>query len=80
MVLFSRDDSGEKVDSRWHKFRASARRTAFDPSAFSDGDRIRYDLDTARITGQDNPRTYYIDRSIDLLGSNGTDVRDLDNR
>ena len=79
-MQFARSTSGKKVDRRWHKARISARREAFSVEEFSDEEIIRFDLDTAGITGKDNPRTYTVNRPIDLLNENGLDLRRLQNR
>lgn len=79
-MQFSRSPSAKRIDSRWHKARIDARHEAFSVNEFSDSEIARYDLDTARITGQDNPRSYTVNRPIDLLGTNGIDLRTLFNR
>jgi hypothetical protein len=79
MVKFRKGPS-KVLREDWHRFRQNARETAFHPELFADSDFIEFDLDTARITGEDNPRTYIWDRSIDLLDVNGYDVRDGDRR
>jgi len=68
------------LDSEWHKFRQEARESAFSINEFSDEEINRYNLETARITGKENPRTYTVNRPIDLLGVNGIDLRTLFNR
>jgi cysteinyl-tRNA synthetase len=80
MVLFRRSESGKKVDQEWHQFRQNAREGAMDIKEFSDSEQLRYNLDTAGITGQDNPRTYTFRRAVDIFGVNGVDVRELRNR
>jgi len=47
---------------------------------FSDEERVKYDLETARIDGSDNPQTFRVDRPFDFLGLNGLDIRELRNR
>lgn len=79
MVKWRRND-GRFVDREYHTFRINARRTAFSPDLFAQSDFIRFDLDTAGITGEDNPRTYIWDRTVDLLDVNGYDVRQGDDR
>jgi|APHM01.1.fsa_nt_gi hypothetical protein len=79
-MQFARSETGKKVDRRWHKARISARREAFSIEEFSDEEIIRFDLDTAGITGKDNPRTYTVNRPIDLLDKNGLDLRRMHNR
>lgn len=81
--MWSRSENLKPINSEWHEFRARARRTAFSPEEFSEGDQIEYDLDTAGITGADNPRSFEVDRPLtEEAGNmnNGFDVRDLNNR
>jgi len=68
------------VNADWHLFRANARRTANSKEEFAEADQVKYDLDTAQITGEDNPRNFTYDRPVDILNENGTDVRDLEDR
>jgi len=77
---FARSEGLKRLDERWHNARIEARRNAFSVEEFSDADRVAYDLDTAQITGKDNPLTYRIDRPVDILDSNGADVRDMEDR
>lgn len=79
-MMFKRSESAKPVDSDWHQFRQLARETTRSTDAWSDEDINEYDLDTARITGLENDRTYIWDADIDTLGSNGTDIRTLDDR
>jgi len=79
-MQFARGETAKPVDSRWHRARINARKTAFSVDEFSDEDVLRYDLDTAGITGEDNPRTYTVNRPIDLLNENGLDLRRFKNR
>jgi len=79
-MQFTRGETAKPVDSRWHEARINARKTAFSVQEFSDEDVIRYDLDTADISGEDNPRTYTVNRPIDLLNENGLDLRRFKNR
>jgi len=68
------------VDADWHRERERAREQAYNSnlsSFFSEVEIIKYDLETARVDGSDNPRTYTVDRPIDVFGVNGVDVRDL---
>lgn len=53
-----RDNSGSPVWASWHAGRQDARETAMDVDEFSDGEVEQFDLDTARITGRENPDTY----------------------
>ena len=75
-MLHSRDNSGRKVDSDWHHFREKARRTSFSKEEFSDIDQERYDLDTAGITGEDNPESYNGRERFDVEGD--ADPADLE--
>lgn len=78
-MQFRRSQSARVVDREWHERRHEAREQAFNSSLniFSDKEKVKYDLDTAQIDGSDNPRTYLFNRTLDILGTNGTDVRDL---
>ena len=80
MVSFRRSESMKPLDGEWHRFRQEARESAFSINEFSDEEITRYDLETARITGKENPRTYTVNRPIDLLGVNSLDLRELFNR
>jgi len=80
MVTFHRSEHAKRLDRRWHEFRQNARETAFSVEAFAPEDQVQYDLDTARITGEENPRTYIFSRSIDILGMNNIDIRTLKDR
>jgi len=76
--MFKRGNSQKAIDSEWHEFRHDARRTAFDINEFGDIDIEKYDLETARITGQENPETYQWDRP--LYPTKRIDVRTLNDR
>jgi hypothetical protein len=81
--MWARQESLQGINSEWHKNRAEARRTAFSVEEFGDIEQTKYDLDTAGITGADNPQSYTVDRplnSIDGEMNNGTDIRTLNNR
>ena len=78
--MFDRSENAKAVNSKWHLFRINARRTANSPEEFSDSDQVEYDLDTARITGADNSENFTYDKAVDILGENGTDVRELEDR
>jgi len=81
MVTFKKDETGKRVDAEWHRFRADARRTAFTVDEFSDEDITRFNLETAGITGRDNPLTYTTDPRIDEEGTDRvTNLRTLDTR
>jgi len=80
-MQFARSQSAKHISKDWHTFRINARRTAFNPSEFGEIEQIKYDLDTARITGEDNDRNYTYNRPLsggDGSPNNGTDVRTLD--
>lgn len=79
-MMFRQSEGSKPVDSQWHIEREEARRTAFSLAEFSQEDITRWDLDTARVNGSDNPRTFTYDPAIDILGTAKVDVRDLDNR
>ena len=81
-MQFRRSNDVRVADSDWHKARQRARETAFNSSLniFSEEEKVKYDLETARIDGSDNPQTYTVNRPIDLLGTNGLDLRTLFNR
>ena len=80
MVMFRRSKSARPVDGEWHQRREEARRTAFSVNEFGPAEISKFNLDTARITGEDNPLSYTIDRPIDTLGENGRDIREDKNR
>ena len=78
-----RSPGARAVDADWHEQRQRAREEAYSgnlTAQFSDTEIIKYDLETAQITGEDNPRLYLFRRTIDLFGINGTDVRNLRDR
>jgi hypothetical protein len=70
------------IDREWHEQRQRAREQAFNSSLdiFSDEEIVKYELEAARIDGSDNPRTYILNRTLDLFGTNGTDIRELRDR
>lgn len=78
--MFRRSRGNKPLDSEWHEKRQEARKTAFSLAEFSQEEITRYDLDTARITGRDNPRTYEMDPAIDLLGTAKKDIRKMGDR
>ena len=80
MVGFARSEHIKALDKRWHEFRQRARETATSEEQFADVDRVRFDLDTARIDGKEFAGNFEYNRPIDILGENGTDVRELDDR
>lgn len=57
-MISERDNAGKPVSADWHRFREFARRTAMSPEEFSEITQTRYDLDTAQITGEQNPETW----------------------
>ena len=81
-MQFRRSNDVRAADRDWHLSRQRARESAFNSSLsiFSDEEIVKYDLDTARIDGSDNPRMFMWQRTIDLFGTNGTDIRELRNR
>ena len=81
-MQFRRSNDVRTADRDWHLSRQRARESAFNSSLsiFSDEEIVKYDLDTARIDGSDNPRTFMWQRTIDVFGTNGTDIRELRNR
>lgn len=74
--MFARSEHLKKLRSDYHAFRQEARETAFSIEEFGEPAKTEYDLETAGITGQDNPRSYTWDRPMGE--GNGTDVRELD--
>ena len=80
MVTFRESDTGKPLDSEWHEFRQEARENAFSINEFGDEEIVRYDLETARIDGSDNPDTFTGDRPIAILGHEFIDIRKLKNR
>lgn len=50
--------NGKFVWSSWHRRRQEARETAMSEEEFSEQEQNAFDLDTAGITGEDNPETY----------------------
>jgi len=71
MVTFRRSRSGEVVDAEWHQFRIDARQEHFSITEFGEVDRVKYDLETAGITGRDNPDTFRYNPVFDILGIDG---------
>ena len=81
-MQFRRSNDVRVADAEWHRQRQRARESAFHSSLriFSDAEIVKDDLETARITGADNPRTFMWNRALDVFGTNGTDIRELRNR
>jgi hypothetical protein len=77
---FKRSEGAKAVDREFHEFRQRARQTGFRVNQFGDSEIVEYNLETARIDGKDNPFSYRVNRAIDFLSINGTDVRTLRNR
>lgn len=75
-----RSPGARPVDKDWHLQRQAARERAYSSdltAQFSEAEITKYELDTAQITGQDNPSLYLWRRTIDVFGINGTDVRNI---
>lgn len=64
-MLSHRGENGKAVWEEWHRFRSFARRNAFSENEFSEIEQNRFDLDTARITGADNPKTFRTEPPLD---------------
>lgn len=77
--MWARSESLKPVWSRWHQARIDARHNAFSVDEFGETDIVKYDLDTAGITGEDNPKTYQYDRPLNEE-RRGIDVREFANR
>lgn len=81
--MWARSEGLKKLRRDWHEFRIRARREAFSTDEFANSEITEYDLDTAGITGQDNPKSYQYDRPLNGENGtpdNGTDVREFANR
>lgn len=76
MVTFRRSPSGKAVDQEYHDFRREARQNSMSIGEYGPQEINRFDLETAKITGRDNKRTYEYDPTIDLLGVSGRIVQD----
>jgi len=76
--MWPQSENLKRIRKDWHEFRIEARRNAFNVDEFGDTERIEYDLDTAGITGQDNPDSYDFNRPLDMEGTprNGRDIRE----
>jgi len=79
-MQFRRSPSVRPIDRDWHEGRRRARHNYFSIEQASPVEIIKYELEAEDITGRENPRTYTWRRAIDLLGINGADVRELDDR
>lgn len=81
--MWARQKSLEAIWSEWHENRAEARRHAFNLDEFGEIEKTKFDLDTAGVTGADNPRSFTVDRALNEVEgqmNNGVDVRTLDDR
>lgn len=74
-MLSHKDERGSKVWRRWHAFREMARDTAMSDEQFSGIERETYDLETARITGDQYDDTYVV--QADFEGEKDYDIREL---
>lgn len=77
--MWPQSENLKRVRADWHEFRREARESAFSIEEFGDTERVEYDLDTAGITGQDNPDSYDNNRPLadmDGVPSNGRDIRE----
>lgn len=75
-MMHHRSNSGSPVWARWHEERERARRTSFSTEEYDQIEIERYDLDTARIDGSDNPETFRTDPyGVDDARSNRRDIR-----
>jgi hypothetical protein len=82
-MKLARSPESRPIIADWHKSRQAARERAYSgdlEAQFSNTEIIKYDLETAQITGEDNPRLFIFNRAIDVFGVNGTDVRNLRDR
>lgn len=57
-MIFARSNEAKAVWEEWHEFREEARHEAMSKEEFSEIEQEKYDLDTAGITGAQNPRTW----------------------
>jgi hypothetical protein len=80
MVGFKRSEGMKPIDPEWHRVRQEARESTFSLAEWSDEEITRYDLDTARITGRENPRSYKFTPTVDILNEGGFDLLSLPNR
>ena len=75
--MFPRSEGLKPIWAEWHESRQEARETAFSINEFGETEKVKYDLDTAGITGQDNIDSYKYRPAIDLLGVSGHIVQEL---
>ena len=81
--MWARQEGLQAINEEWNEFRVNARRTAFNVDEFGEIEQVKYDLDTAGITGEDNPRSYTVKRPVNSADgnmNNGFDVRALEDR
>lgn len=71
-------NSGSKVWRKWHERRQKARKTAMSENEFGPIETEHSDLDTAGITGEDNPETYRLEPYGD--DQEPVDYREVDPR
>lgn len=71
-------NDGRHAWRKWYDRRQEARETAMSEEEFGPIERDKFDLDTARIDGTDNPESYRLDPYGD--GQNEVDYRDVDPR
>jgi hypothetical protein len=82
-MQFARSPGAKPTQAWWHEGRQDARERAFSgdlTAQFSDTEIIKFDLETAQITGAENPRLWKMMPVYDILGISGTDVRPLRDR
>ena len=81
-MQFRRSNDTRVVDRDYLQGRQRAREQAFNSSLsmFDEIEITKYGLETARIDGSDNPLTFTWNRPLDLFGSNGLDVRTLEDQ
>jgi len=79
-MQFRRSPETRAIDRGYHRGRQRARENYFSIEQASPVEIVKYELEAEDITGKENPRTYTWNRAIDLLGINGTDVRNLEDR
>lgn len=60
-MMHHRSTSGSAIWRRWHEERELARRHSYSTDEHSAEEIERYDLDSARIDGSDNPETFRTD-------------------
>jgi hypothetical protein len=81
--MWARQEGLQAINEEYLQFRVNARRTAFNVDEFGETEQVKYDLDSAGITGEVNPRSYTVKRPVNSADgnmNNGFDVRDIVNR